>query len=79
MNDRMSRIIKKSVEISPSLEEWLLTKVEKEDNGARPIIRMLQQEIEEAVADLIINEDSLMNEERKVLHADIKEDKVIIA
>ena len=78
MNDRMSRIIKKSVEISPSLEEWLLTKVEKEDNGARPIIRMLQQEIEEAVADLIINEDSLMNEERKVLHADIKEDKVII-
>ena len=39
---------------------------------------MLQQEIEEAVADLIINEDSLMNEERKVLHADIKEDKVII-
>ena len=78
MNDRMKTIIKKSVEISPDLEKWLIAKVEKEDNGARPIIRMLQQEIEESVANMIIQEDELMNEDKKVLYADIENDKVII-
>ena len=72
MNVNIKSIIGKEIKITKNVEEWLLDKVESEDNGARPIIRMLQQDIEEEIANLYIEEDpSIMNNKKKVLTVDL--------
>ena len=55
-----------------------LDKVEKEDNGARPIIRILQQYIEENISDMVINEDPILNLKKRTLTAKLDNDKIVL-
>ena len=79
MNVNIKAITGKEVRISKNVEEWLLDKVESEDNGARPIIRMLQQDIEEEIANLYVEEDPRVMNNKKVLNVDLVDDEITIA
>lgn len=79
MNVNIKSIIGKEVRITKNVEEWLLEKVESEDNGARPIIRMLQQEIEEEIANLYVEEDPVVMSNRKILNVDLVDDEISIS
>ena len=68
----------KEVKITKNVEDWIIEKVDSEDNGARPIIRMLQQDIEEEIANLYIEEDPRVINNKKVLNVDLVEDKISI-
>lgn len=62
MNKGIRNITGKDVILNDEVRGWIIEKVEKEHNGARPIIRMLEQEIEEAVASMVIeNPETLEN------------------
>ena len=78
MNVNIKSITGKEVKISKTVEEWLLDKVETEDNGARPIIRMLQQDIEEEIANLYVDEDPIVMSNKKVLNVDLVDGKISI-
>ena len=78
MNVNIKSITGKEVRISKKVEDWLLDKVETEDNGARPIIRMLQQEIEEEIANLYVDEDPLVVNNKKIINVDLVDDKIAI-
>ena len=78
MNVNIKSITGKEVKISKSVEDWLIDKVESEDNGARPIIRMLQQNIEEEIANLYVEEDPIVMSNKKILNVDMVEDKISI-
>ena len=78
MNINIKSITGKEVRISKKVEEWLLDKVESEDNGARPIIRMLQQEIEEEIANLYVDEDPLVVNDKNIINVDLVDDKIAI-
>lgn len=78
MNDNIKTICGKTIEVSKDVEKWLLDKVEKEDNGARPIIRLLQQDIEEELSSMIINDDNILKSTNKKLKAYVKDDKIIL-
>ena len=78
MNVNIKSITGKEVKITKTVEEWLLDKVETEDNGARPIIRMLQQDIEEEIANLYVDEDPIVTSNKKVLNVDLVDDKITI-
>ena len=78
MNVNIKSITGKEVRISKKVEEWLLDKVESEDNGARPIIRMLQQEIEEEIANLYVDEDPLVINNKKIINVDLVDEKISI-
>ena len=77
-NVNIKAITGKIVKLSKEVEEWILDKVEKEDNGARPIIRIIQQHIEEAISDMVIGEDPLIKSKRKVLNAKLEDDKIVL-
>jgi ATP-dependent Clp protease ATP-binding subunit ClpA len=78
MNVNIKSITGKEVKITKSVEEWLLDKVESEDNGARPIIRMLQQDIEEEIANLYVEEDPRVINNKKILNVDLVEGEISI-
>jgi ATP-dependent Clp protease ATP-binding subunit ClpC len=78
MNVNIKSITGKEVRISKNVEDWLLDKVESEDNGARPIIRMLQQEIEEEIANLYVDEDPLVVNDKNIINVDLVDDKIVI-
>lgn len=78
MNENIKTICGKTVELTEDVENWLLDKVEKEDNGARPIIRLLQQEIEEELTTMIVNDDELLKTDNKSLKATIENDKIVL-
>lgn len=78
MNVNIKSITGKEVKITKKVEEWLLDKVETEDNGARPIIRMLQQDIEEEIANLYVEEDPIVTSNKKVLNVDLVDNKITI-
>jgi ATP-dependent Clp protease ATP-binding subunit ClpC len=78
MNVNIKSITGKEVKITKTVEEWLLDKVETEDNGARPIIRMLQQDIEEEIANLYVEEDPIVTSNKKILNVDLVDDKITI-
>lgn len=78
MNENIKTICGKTVELTEDVENWLLDKVEKEDNGARPIIRLLQQEIEEELTTMIVNDDELLKTGNKSLKATIENDKIAL-
>lgn len=78
MNENIKTICGKTVELTEDVENWLLDKVEKEDNGARPIIRLLQQEIEEELTTMIVNDDELLKTDNKSLKATIENDKIAL-
>ena len=78
MNVNIKSITGKEVRISKKVEDWLLDKVESEDNGARPIIRMLQQEIEEEIANLYVDEDPLVINNKKIINVDLVDEKISI-
>ncbi len=78
MNENIKSITGKEVKITKSVEEWLLDKVESEDNGARPIIRMLQQDIEEEIANLYVEEDPIVMSEDDILNVDLVDDEIKI-
>lgn len=77
VNENIKTICGKTVELSESVENWLLDKVEKEDNGARPIIRLLQQEIEEEMTTMILNDDDVFKS-KDVFTATMDNDKIIL-
>ena len=68
----------KTIKLSEEVEEWILKKVDEEDNGARPIIRIIQQNIEEAISDMVINDDPVLKTKKKYLTAVLDEDKIIL-
>lgn len=78
MNVNIKSITGKEVRISKKVEDWLIDKVETEDNGARPIIRMLQQEIEEEIANLYVDEDPLVVNNKKIINIDLVDEKISI-
>lgn len=78
MNENIKTICGKTVELTEDVENWLLDKVEKEDNGARPIIRLLQQEIEEELTTMIVNDDELLKTGNASLKATIENDKIVL-
>ena len=78
MNVNIKSITGKEVKITKSVEDWLIDKVESEDNGARPIIRMLQQEIEEEIANLYVEEDPLVLNNKKIINVDLVDDEIVI-
>ena len=78
MNITIKSITGKEVRISKNVEDWLIDKVESEDNGARPIIRMLQQEIEEEIANLYVEEDSIVMNNKKIINVDLVDGEISI-
>ena len=77
-NNNIKAITGKTVKLSPEVEDWILDTVEKEDNGARPIIRVIQQNIEENISDMIINDSPVLSTKKKVLTAKLENDKIIL-
>jgi len=77
-NNNIKAITGKVVKLSKEVEEWILDKVEKEDNGARPIIRILQQYIEENISDMVISEDPVLNQKKKTLTAKLDGDNIVL-
>ena len=77
-NNNIKAITGKIVKLSPEVENWILDAVEKEDNGARPIIRIIQQNIEENISDMIINDSPVLSTKKKVLTAKLENDKIIL-
>jgi ATP-dependent Clp protease ATP-binding subunit ClpA len=78
MNVNIKAITGKEVRITKNVEDWLINKVETEDNGARPIIRMLQQDIEEEIADLYVEEDPRVMNNKKIINVDLVHDEITI-
>ena len=78
MNVNIKSITGKEVRISKSVENWLIEKVESEDNGARPIIRMLQQDIEEEIANLYVEENPLVINNKKIINVDLVDEEIKI-
>lgn len=78
MNANIKNICGKEVVLSEDVESWILDKVESEENGARPIIRHLQQNIEEELATMIIDDSDVLKKEGDVLNAYIKDDKIML-
>ena len=78
MNVNIKSITGKEVRITKNVEDWLLGKVESEDNGARPIIRMLQQDIEEEIANLYIEEDPTVINNKKIINVDYVDGEISI-
>ena len=78
MNENIKAITGKEVRITKNVENWLIDKVETEDNGARPIIRMLQQDIEEEIADLYVEEDPRVMNNKKIINVDLVDDEITI-
>lgn len=76
-NVNIKAITGKMVKLSKEVEDWILDKVEKEDNGARPIIRIIQQYIEEIISDMVINENPMLKLRRKYLVARLKDDQIV--
>lgn len=78
MNVNIRNIIHKDIVLSDEVENWILNKVEEEHNGARPIIRLLEQEIEEEVANLVVNESKMLGKKEDILEAVIENDKITL-
>ena len=78
MNVNIKSITGKEVKITKNVEDWLIGKVESEDNGARPIIRMLQQDIEEEIANLYIDEDPVLINKKKFINVDLVDGEIKI-
>ena len=78
MNVNIKSITGKEVRISKSVENWLIEKVESEDNGARPIIRMLQQDIEEEIANLYVEENPRVINNKKIINVDLVDGEIKI-
>ena len=68
----------KTIVLSKDAEKWILKKVEEEDNGARPIIRILQQYIEETISNMIVEEDPVLNMKKKTITAKLDGDNIIL-
>lgn len=78
MNENIQNICGKTVEITKNVEKWILDKVENEENGARPIIRHLQQNIEEELSTMIVEHSDVLKKNKKVLTAHVQEDKIVL-
>ena len=78
INEKIKARCGKIVKLSDSVTDWLLDKAEKEDNGARPITRLLEQEIEEEITDMILNDDPLLVSDGSVLTTVMENDKIIL-
>ena len=78
MNVTIKSITGKEVRITKNVENWLLDKVESEDNGARPIIRMLQQDIEEEIANLYVEENPIIMNNKRIINVDLIEGEITI-
>lgn len=77
-NNNIKAITGKTVKLSNEVEDWILEKVEKEDNGARPIIRIIQQYIEENISDMVINENPVLNQKKKTLTAKLEGENIVL-
>ena len=78
MNTNINNICGKTVELTKEVEKWILDKVVNEENGARPIIRHLQQNIEEELATMIVADDDILKTNKKLLKAHVEDDKIIL-
>lgn len=78
MNENIMNICGLNIKLTDKVESWILDKVEKEENGARPIIRQLQQNIEEELSTMIVEGDDLLKKTNKTLVAHVENDKIIL-
>ncbi|MCM1218256.1 MAG: AAA family ATPase [Lachnospiraceae bacterium] len=78
MNENIQNICGKTIELTKNVEKWILDKVEEEENGARPIIRHLQQNIEEELSTMIIEDNEVMKSNKKTLKAYINNNKITL-
>ena len=78
MNVNIKNICGKTISLDNEVENWILNKVESEENGARPIIRHLQQNIEEELATMIVDDDEVLKKKGNTLTAHIKDDKIVL-
>ena len=78
MNVNIKSITGKEVKITKNVEDWIIEKVDSEDNGARPIIRMLQQDIEEEIANLYVEENPLVINNKKIINIDFVDGEIKI-
>jgi len=77
-NVNIKNITGKVVKLSPEVENWIIKTVKDEDNGARPIIRIIQQDIEESISDMVINNEPVLSTKKKNLIARLKDDKIVL-
>jgi ATP-dependent Clp protease ATP-binding subunit ClpC len=77
-NTNIKAITGKTIKLTPEAEDWIIKNVVSEDNGARPIIRIIQQDIEESISDMIINESPALKTKRKYLMAQLNDEKIIL-
>ena len=61
--------------VSPKLKRWLIERGYDSKNGARPLRRTIQNELERVVADQIINGKLRRGD---IVRADLKGDKVVL-
>ena len=78
MNINIKNICGKIVELTKDVENYILDKVEKEENGARPIIRHLQQNIEEELSTMIVEDNDILKTKKKALTAYMENNKIIL-
>lgn len=78
MNENIENICGKKVELTKNVENWILDKVMEEENGARPIIRHLQQNIEEELSTMIVDDSDILKTNKKTLMAHVENDKIIL-
>ena len=78
MNCNIEKLINKRIVLSDKLKQWIVDNTYKQNQGARPIIRTIEQKIEEEISNLLIEEDNIiLNSKQKELLADIdKNDNV---
>ena len=73
MNSNIEKLINKRIVLSEKLKQWIVDNTYKQNQGARPIIRTIEQKIEEEISNLLIEEDKILNSKQKELLADIDE------
>lgn len=76
MNENIQNICGKSIELTQDVKTWLLDKVVEEENGARPIIRHLQQNIEEELSTLLVDDSDILKTNKKTLKTIINDGKI---
>jgi hypothetical protein len=78
MNSNIEKLINKRIVLSEKLKQWIVDNTYKQNQGARPIIRTIEQKIEEEISNLLIEEDKILNSKQKELLADIDENDNVI-
>ena len=78
MNENIKNICGIKIKLSKDVEDWILNNVVEEENGARPIIRYIQQNIEEELSTLIVEDSDILKSNKTCLIAYLENDKILL-